>query len=62
MSKILVEQAIKNLEKIINDHEYNCDVHVENLGEMKEISFYINESMEDGEPIATITIVPMQGL
>lgn len=58
MAKELVERAIKELELAINNGEHNCDVHVEDLGDSKEVSFFLDESAEDGEPVASITIVP----
>ena len=51
-----VKRAIIELEKAINDGEHLCDVHIEHLGDMKEVSFYLD--WENEEPIATLTVVP----
>ena len=56
MSKESVARAIQELEKTINEGEHNADVHVEGLGEMKEVSFYLDD--EDEEPVGTITVTP----
>ena len=59
MSQESVERAVKELETAINNGEHNCDVHVEDLGDMKEVSFYLYEPADgDAEPIATLTITP----
>ena len=56
MAREIVVAAIKQLEKAINDGEHNCDVYVEDLGESKEVCFYLDN--DDDEPAAVIVVIP----
>lgn len=58
MSEERVKAAIKELESAINEGEHNVDVHIEDLGDTKEISFYLDESADDGEAAGSIIVVP----
>lgn len=58
MSIEAVKTAIEYVENAINNGEHTCDIHVERVGDVKEVSFYLDgESVQDGEPVGTITIV-----
>lgn len=62
MAQESVARAIKELETAINNGRHHCDVHVEDLGESKEVSFYLDESAEHGgEPVGSIVITPPPG-
>ena len=56
MPRERVERAIRELEAAINDGEHQCDVHVEHLGDMKEVSFYLDG--EEGEAVGAFTVTP----
>lgn len=58
MSREAVQVAVAALEKAINDGEHNCEIAIEDLGDMKEVAFFIDESVEDGDPIS-MTVVPL---
>ena len=54
-----VKRAVSELEKAINFGEHTCDVHVEDVGDAKEVSFYLDDAIETGgDPTATLTITP----
>ena len=56
-----VQRAVSELERAINDGDHNCDVHVEDLGDAKEVSFYIDDATDgDAEPAATLIITPLR--
>ena len=59
MSRERVTQAIKDLEDALNADAHNCDVHIEELDDAKEVSFYLDaSSTEDVEPIGILAIFP----
>ena len=60
MSANRVEQLVGDLQRAIDDGEHNCDVHVEDLGDMKEVSFYVDTSAwGEDEPAATLSVAPL---
>ena len=54
-----VKKAIEELKRAINEGEHNCDVQTEDLGDMKEVMFFLDTDPADGEPVATITVTPV---
>lgn len=60
MAREDVELAVRALEKALNEGEHNCEIVIEDLGEIKEVAYFVDESAEDGNPI-TMTVVPLQG-
>ena len=54
-----IKRAIEEVQRLIDTGEHNCDVHVEDLGDMKEVSFYIDTDSLDSESTATLNITPM---
>ena len=61
MSADRVKQLVDDLQRALDDGEHNCDVYVEDLGDMKEVSFYVDTSaFGEDEPVATLTVAPVQ--
>ena len=54
-----VKNAIEELERAINQGEHNCDIQTEDLGDMKEVMFFLDTDPMDGVLVATITITPV---
>ena len=54
-----VKNAIEELERAINQGEHNCDIQTEDLGDMKEVMFFLDTDPMDGVPVATITTTPV---
>ena len=54
-----VKIAVENLERALNDGEHNCDIHIEDVGDMKEVSFYVDSECDEAEPTAVLHIVPL---
>ena len=57
MAKEIVTRAVKELEDALNRDKHNCDIWIENVGDSKEVAFYIDG---DEEPVATLLIVPAE--
>ena len=61
MSADRVKQLVDDLQRALDDGEHNCDVYVEDMGDMKEVSFYVDTSaFGEDEPVATLTVAPVQ--
>ena len=58
MSRERVADALQALERAINDDDHKADAHIEVVGDMKELSIYLDT---DDEPVAIITIYPPAG-
>ena len=59
MSVDRVQRLVGDLQRALDDGEHNCDVFVEDLGDMKEVSFYVDTSaFGEDEPVATLSIAP----
>lgn len=56
MARERVERAIRELEAAINDGEHQCDVHIEHLGNRKEVSFYLDG--EEDETVGAFVVTP----
>ena len=51
-----VQAAIRALENAINEGEHNCTVQVDPLGDMTEVSFYLDG--DNDEPVGIMTVIP----
>ena len=61
MSVDRVQRLVGDLQRALDDGEHNCDVFVEDLGDMKEVSFYVDTSaFGEDEPVATLSVTPVQ--
>ena len=61
MSADRVKQLVDDLQRALDDGEHSCDVHVEDLGDMKEVTFYVDTSpWGEDEPVATLSVTPMR--
>ena len=60
MSVDRVKQLVDDLQRTLDDGEHNCDVYIEDLGEMKELPFYVDTSpWGEDEPVASLSIAPV---
>ena len=59
MARETVEKAIEALVVAIHEDNHSCEIHVEDLGNHKVASFYLDQCKEEGGlPIACIAITP----